>query len=650
MHYSTITNILLCGSLAAIAPVSFGQTKSKSQGLKVSEMVSRMSLSEKVGQMIQAEILDLKAEKAAGRIPIRQLKLGSILSGGNSIIPPNTPQSWQEELGQFAAEAASTRLKIPLMIGVDAVHGHGLVQNATVFPHNVGLGAARDSELMFAIGQAVGKEVLATGFDWNFAPAVSVVRDIRWGRSYESFGEDPSLQKILVQAYIKGLQSQGVSATAKHYLGDGGTRWGTGKVAGAGAPQGLDQGDTEGTVADIWALHGQGYLEAIAADVDTVMISYSSIDGIKMHARKDLIEDYLKAPQSLGGLGFQGLVISDWNAIDDIDVGIENDPIKRYQKQIVATVNAGVDMIMVQGKLPLPGGQTDSQYRFERVHQLLSESVQKGTVSPARIDQAVTRILTVKDKRGLFSKAMAKQKAKPATQDFGSTPHRELARQAVRSSLVLLKNQSATLPVTAKKYDSLCVAGAKADDFGAQNGGWTVGWQGHTGNQHKPEGAKTIWGALQASAGAHGVAVEYAAQGKFVSEACRKGDKSLKLVVVGEAPYAEFLGDNNELTLSQEDKSVLHNLKGIPGPTAVLILSGRPLLITEEAKNWDATVAAWLPGSEAQGVADVLWGDYDFRGKLSLTWPKAIEDVRKGDRTQPLFPFGHGLSYGASLL
>ena len=636
------------GSAAAARPTPEQQAEA---------LLGRLSLEEKIGQMIQAEILDVKAAMRAGQHPVRDLHLGSLLAGGDSIIPPNTPESWRGELAAFQAEATASGAGLPLLIGVDAVHGHGLVPGATIFPHNIGLGAARDPEVMRQMGAVVASEVLATGFNWTFAPAVTVARDERWGRTYESFGEAPELQHVLVKPYVLGLQgtpvgAQSLVATAKHFIGDGGTTWGTGlPAATTNAPQ-IDRGDTRGDLETLLALHGQGYQEAIAANVDTVMASYSSINGQKMHGNGTLIADYLKKPRDQGGLGFDGFVISDWNAIDELDAQGATDPLTRYENQLVQSVNAGVDMIMVFSKLDLPGGKQDSEFRFARVHELLLKAAGDGRIAATRIDDAVRRILRIKIKSGLLDRGGegASVTDAAALAAFGSAAHRQIARAAARESLVLLKNQASVLPITAAKYQALCVAGTKADDLGVQAGAWTAGWQGTVGNAVKRPGAKTILDGLKAQAASRGLALEYAPDGAFQTPACQSGS-ALVLAVAGEKPYAEFKGDTQELGLKADDLVMLAKAqatKAPQAPLAVVLIAGRPLMVTDQLPGWQALVAAWLPGSQGEAVADVLFGDFDFHGRLSQTWPASVTALPVARSNGALFPYGYGLDYAAN--
>ena len=629
--------------------------------MQLQKVLKRLTLSEKIGQMIQAQIINLEDDAKLGRHPVRYLNLGSILAGGDTIIADNTPAGWRTLFKRLQAEATASSAGLPLLTGVDAVHGHGLVRGATLFPHNIGLGAARDPELMQRIGGAVAREVLATGFNWDFAPGVIVARDARWGRTYESFGEHPELQSLLVAPFVRGLQETPINGgymvgSAKHFLGDGGATWGTGMPSFmTKAPQ-IDRGDARGEVADLIALHGQGYREAIAAGIDTVMASYSSVNGVRMHANKALLTDFLKSSVKDGGLGFNGFVISDWNAVDELDTPGMSEPMARYRAQLVESVNAGVDMIMVFGKLDLGGGREDGEFRYNRVHQLLLDAVAAGQLSEQRIDDAVLRILRVKVRAGLIS---AEGKAVTVTHDdanldryFGSPEHREIARAAVRESQVLLKNEALTLPITGEKYRVICVAGSKADDFGVQAGAWTVGWQGSVGNANKTPGAVTILDGITTAATRRGIQVVFSSDGKFSGPSCVTGEGVLTVAVVGEKPYAEYYGDSDDLHLSADDLQLLDSVRASKGstsssssPLAVILISGRPLIITDLLTEWQALVAAWLPGSQGDGVADVLFAESNFRGRLPITWPRDMSQFPTGAHGDGLFPYGFGLSY-----
>ncbi|MBM4251539.1 MAG: beta-glucosidase [Deltaproteobacteria bacterium] len=655
-HLIHAVNLVGALSLATVAQGQPSYPRTADE-VHVDRIINRLSLSEKIGQMIQAQIINLQDEMAHGRRPIKELNLGSILAGGDSIIADNTPAGWRTFFATMQAEAKASSSGLPMLIGVDAVHGHGIVRGATLFPHNIGLGAARSPELIQGVGAAVAREVLATGFNWNFAPGVIVARDIRWGRTYESFGQNPELQELLAGPFTRGLQETPLGGlymvgSAKHFLGDGGATWGTGMPSVINGKPQIDRGDTSGDLAAIKALHVKGYEQAIDAGVDTVMASYSSVNGVRMHANKALLTDYLKADKAADGLGFTGFVISDWNAVDELDVGTPDNPIDnpiaRYKAQLVTSVNAGVDMIMVFGKLDFGAGREDREYRYRRVHQLLTEAVEQGLITEQRINDAVSRILRIKSRIGLLDgeRASANLTVNDTSLDqlFGAKEHRQLARTAVRASMVLLKNDAATLPIDTSKYKRICVAGSKANDFGTQAGAWTVGWQGQVGNANKTAGASTILDGIKSLAAARGLEVIYAEDGKFSREVCK--NDALVIAVIGEKPYAEYYGDAPNLSLSNEDQQLLENAKSNQAPLAVVLLSGRPLIITNELPSWQAFVAAWLPGSQGEGVADVLFGDFNFSGKLPLPWPRDMSQIPMKEGMVPLFPYGTGLSYG----
>jgi beta-glucosidase len=534
--------------------------------------------------------------------------LGSLLSGGGSAPATNTASAWADMYDSFQRTAMTNRLGIPIIYGIDAVHGHNNVHGATIFPHNIGLGATRDPALVQQIGQAVAEEVAGTGIDWTFAPCLCVARNERWGRTYESFGEDPSIAQSMT-SIITGFQGttlggtgSSILATAKHYVGDGGT---TG---------GVNEGNTQLSEADLRAIHLAPYVDAVQKGVGSVMISYSSWNGTKMHAQKYLITDVLK-----GELGFSGFVVSDWAGINQIDGQ------SGFTAAEVATaVNAGIDMVMVP----------DNYKTFESY---LKTDVQNGTVPQSRIDDAVSRILTKKFQLGLFERPYTDR---TYTATVGSATHRALARQAVRESLVLLKNDQAILPLP-KSGKKILVAGKNANDIGNQSGGWTISWQGSSGNITP---GTTILQGIQAAV-APGTVVDYDSAGRNA-----KGH-DVAIAVLGEKPYAEGQGDRpapDAMGLDRTDLTTLSNLKRAGIPTVVVLVSGRPLVVTDQLPDWRALVAAWLPGTEGAGVADVLFGDYKPTGKLGFSWPRSATQIpiNVGDATyDPLYAFGYGLTY-----
>jgi beta-glucosidase len=551
-------------------------------GERVEDLLKRMSLDDKIGQMTQAERGSISPSD------VTEFRIGSVLSGGGSVPKPNDKTGWNSMINAYQEAARKTPLGIPFIYGADAVHGHNNVAGATVFPHNVGLGATRDADLLNAIGKATAEEVKETGVHWTFAPCVCVSRDERWGRAYESYSEDPAIVARLGAALIDGLQGQGIMATAKHYLGDGGTA------------NGKDQGDTVLTSERLRAIHLPPYIEAIKHNVASVMVSFSSWNGEKVHGNEYLISKLLKEE-----LGFKGFVVSDWNGMDQIDGsnGLSAADVR-------TAINAGIDMAMV----PTAWGE------FIR---LLREEVNAGRVTQQRIDDANRRILTKKFEYGLFEAKAAQT----------SADHRALARQAVAKSQVVLKN-SGILPL---KPGKLFVAGKNADNTGNQSGGWTLTWQGDPG---VVPGATSILKGIRDTAGPQAT-VTFAADGTGIDSSY-----NAVIAVIGEKPYAEFEGDRPEgVKLDAEDQALLTKLRASGVPIVVVLVSGRPMEIGSHLADWDALVAAWLPGSEGAGVADVLFGQTKPTGKLPVSWPvDGGLPVNSGDGKPTLFPLGAGLT------
>jgi beta-glucosidase len=549
-----------------------------------------MILEEKVGQMTQVERSYLGRED-----DIRDYFLGSVLSGGGSSPPVNSPEAWADMYDRYQSLARQTRLRIPLMYGVDAVHGHNNVQGAVVFPHNIGLGCTRNAALVEEVARITGEEVAGTGIDWTFSPCIAVPRDERWGRTYEGFGETPDLAAMMAPAAVRGYQ-RNILACAKHYLADGGTRGGH------------DQGDAEMSEAELRAIHLPGYQAAVAAGVGSIMVSFSSWNGLKMHANHYLLTDVLK-----GELGFGGFLVSDWGAIDQLPGD--------YPQKIETSINAGLDMVMVP-------------QRYPEFTAALESLVASGRVSTARIDDAVRRILRQKVRLGLFERPLTDRSK---TAEVGSAAHRAVARDAVRQSLVLLKNEGRTLPIS-KGVVRVHVAGKSMDDIGNQCGGWTITWQGESG---RITTGTTVLQAIR-SAVSPSTTVTASIDGSGASGA------DVGIVMVGETPYAEGLGDRTDLSLGTDDVAAIDRVKRAGVPTVVVLISGRPLIIDRALALADVFVAAWLPGTEGQGVADVLFGDHAPTGKLSHSWPRSMGQIpiNAGDRDyDPLFPYGYGLSY-----
>ena len=577
---------------------------------EVKKLVLSMTLEEKIGQMTQVDYRYL-ADKA----DIGKYFLGSILSGGGSTPPTNQPSSWVDLYNSFQGEALKTRLKIPLIYGIDAVHGHNNVLGATMFPHNIGLGCTNDKALVQEIAAATAAEVKATGLDWTFAPCVAVAQDERWGRTYESYSEDSKIVTELGVASTIGYQGRtldknSVLACAKHFVGDGNTVFGTGTNW-----YKIDRGDVVLDEEELRSKYIKPFQESIKMGVGSIMVSYNSWKGEKLHGHKYLINDVLKKE-----LKFGGIVVSDWAGINELD--------KDYKTCIIQSINAGIDMNMVPGSLNSDDNSYDDFIR------LAIESVKEGSIPMERIDDAVSRILKIKKKLGLFDKPI---KAPKNIDVVGSKKHRDLARKSVRKSLVLLKNEGDILPLN-KNSGKITLVGEHADNIGYQSGGWTIHWQGGSGDITP---GTTILDAFK-SAVDDSNSIHYSKYGDNLL------NPDVVVAVVGEKPYSEGVGDRESLHLSDEDIKLLKKVKNSNLPHVVVLISGRPMIINESLTESDAFVAAWLPGSEGKGISDVIFGDYNFTGKLSMTWPKSMNQIpiNYGDSNyDPLFQFGFGLSY-----
>jgi beta-glucosidase len=589
---------------------------------KISYLLSRMTLEQKIAQMIQPEIRDITVED------MRKYGFGSYLNGGGSFPNGNkhsTPEDWiklAEDMYQASIDDSLDGSNIPTMWGTDAVHGHNNVIGATLFPHNIGLGAANNPNLIEKIAEITAKEVMVTGIDWVFAPTVAVVRDDRWGRTYEGYSEDPEIVRSYSAAVVKGLQGHAdkdflsdkrVISSIKHFIGDGGTEAGD------------DQGNNLSTEQTLFDVHGQGYVGGLSAGAQSVMASFNSWHGKKSHGNKYLLTDVLKER-----MGFDGFVVGDWNGHGQI-VGCTNESCPQ-------AINAGLDIFMVPTDVWKP------------LLQNTIAQVRAGDISLARIDDAVSRILRVKLRAGIFNKpSPANRKFSGKTVLVGSEKHREVARQAVRESLVLLKNDKQLLPLSPKM--NILLAGDAANNIGKQSGGWTITWQG-TNNQNSDfDGGSSIYDGFFAQVNAAGGHIEFSEEGSFTIK------PDVAVVVYGEEPYAEGHGDRDNLLYqqgSQSDLALLKKLKKQGIPVVSVFISGRPLWVNAELNASNAFVAAWLPGSEGKAVADVLLTDKkniiqnDFSGKLSFSWPKFPEQVvnRFDENYQPLLPYGYGLKYG----
>ncbi|WP_379140532.1 glycoside hydrolase family 3 N-terminal domain-containing protein [Paenibacillus sp. sgz500992] len=628
--------LLLWSTFAGAAPATSYAAASTTEALvpyykaslpvdtRVADLLGRMSLDEKIGQMVQAERASVTPED------VKKYHLGSVLSGGGSF--PNgkqldsTREKWEALVDSYQAGALSTPLGIPLLYGVDAVHGQNNIMGATLFPHNIGLGATRNTELVEQIGIATAQEAKASGTNWIFGPTIADPQHINWGRTYEGFSDNQSLVAEMASAYIKGLQgktigelknSDRVIASAKHFLGEGLT------------DNGVNQGDITGmTEQEVLDLNLPMYKKAIEAGARTVMASYNSIQGLKMHANKRILTDALKGTGE-GQLGFTGFVITDYNAVQQINKDWDGNAVSGLKNQIKVAVNAGVDMLMMP-----------ADWKVTITH--LKALVEDGSISQSRIDDAVTRILRVKFESGAFEHPMTDQSLETT---FGSKSHRALAQKAVRESLVLLKNDKVNgQPILSrlKNMNKIFVAGKSADDIGIQSGGWSISWQGLSG---KITEGTTILQGIKNTAG-ESKKVTYNKHGRGAA------GNDVAIAVIGEKPYAESNGDGlNSLKLDKEDIATLNNIRKSGVPTIVVLVSGRPLIINDQLEDIAGLVEAWLPGTEGQGVADVLFGDYEFTGKLPIRWPfytEAYSALKAGtsnlEQQYILFDYGYGLT------
>jgi|HigsolmetaAR203D_1030402.scaffolds.fasta_scaffold00277_16 beta-glucosidase len=587
---------------------------------RIDELLRSLTVEEKVGQIIQADLCCVTPED------VRQYRLGSILVGGNS--GPNGDDlapapKWLEAADAFYAASMDTsggKHAIPILWGVDAVHGHNNIIGATLFPHNVALGATRNPELIERIGEITARELRVTGQEWTFAPTIAVAQDIRWGRSYESYSENPEIFAAYASAMVRGLQGtpgtpdflrgEHVIATVKHYVGDGGTQ------------DGRDQGDNRASEAELRDIHAAGYPAAISAGVQVVMASFNSWHGEKLHGHKGLLNDVLKER-----MGFSGFVVGDWNGHGQVR-GCSN-------VSCPASINAGLDMFMAP----------DS---WKELYENTLAQVRSGQIPMSRLDDAVRRVLLVKLRAGLFEAGPPSSRPLAGQFDLlGAPEHRAVARQAVRESLVLLKNSKGVLPI--KPNARVLVAGDGAHNIPKQNGGWTLTWQG-TGitNEHFPN-AESIFQGIQAAVKAAGGTAILSESGSYTVK------PDVAIVVYGEDPYAEFQGDVDTLEYQPGDKRDLALLKKLRAdgiPVVSVFLSGRPMWVNPEINASDAFVAAWLPGSEGGGIADVLFAkpdgsiNYDFKGKLSFSWPRTPTQTKANPGSEPfLFPYGYGLTY-----
>ncbi|KAI3748334.1 hypothetical protein L6452_11342 [Arctium lappa] len=608
--------VMCCWATIGVSHAMKYKDPNQPLNVRIRDLMNRMTLEEKIGQMTQID------RSVATPEIMQKYLIGSLLSGGGSVPAKEaSPETWIKMVNDFQTGSLSTRLGIPMMYGIDAVHGNSNVYNATIFPHNIGLGVTRDPELVKKIGAATALEVRATGINYAFAPCVAVCRDPRWGRCFESFSEDPSIVRAMTEI-IPGLQGdiprngrkgvpfvggqKKVAACAKHFVGDGGTT------------KGINENNTVTDIHGLLSIHMPPYYDSIRKGVSTIMVSYSSWNGVKMHRNRNLITGFLK-----NTLKFRGFVISDFKGIDKIT----NPPHANYTWSIQQSVSAGIDMIMVG-------------YNYTEFIDGLTYLVKNDFIPMSRINDAVRRILRVKFTMGLFENPLS---------DFGmakylgSEVHRGLAREAVRKSLVLLKNgkpgDRPMLPLP-KRSNKILVAGTHADNIGNQCGGWTIEWHGKSGDITK---GTTILSAIRRTVlpTTEVVYVE-----NPTPEFVKSNDFSYAIVVTGEYPYSESAGDSENLTIPEPGPTTITNVCGSV-KCVVVLMSGRPVVIEPYVSIMDALVAAWLPGTEGEGVTDVLFGDVGFTGKLAHTWFKTVDQLpmNVGDpHYDPLYPFGYGLT------
>lgn len=589
---------------------------------RITDLMATMSVEEKVGQIVQGDIADVTPED------VRKYRLGSILAGGNS--DPGgrydaSPAEWlalSDAFWEASMDTSGGGKAIPVIFGIDAVHGQSNIVGATLFPHNIGLGATRNAELMREIGRVTAIETRVTGMEWAFAPTVAVPQDDRWGRTYEGYSESPDVVAAFAPAVVEGMQGKAgspeflndhhVMVSVKHYLGDGGT------------VGGKDQGDTQVTEAQLRDIHNAGYPPAIAAGAQAVMASFNSIHGQRMHGHRALLTDVLKDRMNFGGF-----IVGDWNGHGQLPGCTTTD--------CAATFNAGLDMAMAP----------DS---WRGLYESTVKHVQSGEIPMERLDDAVRRILRVKFRMGLFDAPKPSARALGGKFELlGAPEHREVARRAVRESLVLLKNQDGILPLAANQ--NVLVAGDGADDMGKQSGGWTLNWQGTGTKRADYPNGDTIWDGIRTQVTAAGGTAQLAVDGRY------RQKPDVAIVVFGEDPYAEFLGDLPNLLYKPGDDADLELVKRLRSdgiPVVSVFISGRPLWVNREINASNAFVAAWLPGSEGAGIADVLLRgadgqpQHDFTGKLSFSWPRRADQYVNNvgmEGYDPLFAFGHGLTY-----
>ncbi len=563
----------------------------------IEQAIQLMTLEEKAGQLIQAERSRISYSE------ITRYNIGSILSGGGSVPQGNTPEAWVSMINQMNAAALKSSSGIPIIYGIDAVHGNSNVKNATIFPHNIGLGAANDPDLMKAIGIASAKEILAIGVDWNFAPAVSSAQDIRWGRTYESYSEDIQRVSVLAVPYIEGLLSEGILTTTKHFIGDGYTTFLTGENKNL-----IDRGDVTMSREAMLAGNLDAYIAAIDANTSAIMASFNSVNGVKVHGDPTLLTDLLR-----NELKFEGLVVSDWEAIHTIAPSLN--------EQVALAINSGVDLLM-------------QPYNWKDVYKAIIYNVNNKKISQERLDEAVRRNLVLKFEAGLFDGEVLKEAG-----EVGTQASKKVAREAVAKSLVLLKNE-AILPL--KKDIKIYLTGPASDNVGIQCGGWTLRWQGETDSDLN--NGISLKDALYEVLSAHG--------GSLVSD---PNEADVIILAIGEKPYAEMHGDTDDLSLDgplslKGNISAVEYAQTLGKPILTIMIAGRPLLIDPYLNDWDAFVMAWLPGTEGNGMTDVLFGDKPFQGTLPFTWPMSNDQASHNMNMENYNLIKHQFKYGDGIV
>jgi len=580
-------------ALLIIALANFPIEKTSKEEKEIKQILSQMTLQDKIGQMVLVDKNSITADD------VRRKSIGGVLSGGGGNPKDNNAEQWYEMVKEFQSAAMDSKLKIPILYGVDAVHGNGNLKGAVIFPHNIGLGATRDARLLKEIGRITAQEVKATGANWNFAPVLSMPEDYRWGRVYECYSSDINLVTELGTAYMQGLQEEAILATPKHFLGEGQEDWETSKE------YKLDQGNLSMSLSELKEKNLLPFREAVKNGAMSIMISRDSLNKEKISGNKYLLTDLLKKE-----LGFKGFLVSDWGAVDQIS--------DDYYKDIIISINAGMDMVMLPGE-------------YDTFMNNMTAAVNNNKIPIKRIDDAVSRILRAKQSIDLLKNPTP---SKDLVKEVGSREHRQLARQAVRQSMVLLKNKNQALPLTNPK--NILIVGRAADDIGMQAGGWTIEWQGDHGDTTP---GTSILDAFKKEFASSEIIYDPMATKKLKTKA------EVGVVVIGEQPYAEGVGDRERLLLSPEDVKRVASAKQNSNKVIVIILAGRPLIIAEAIKDVDSVVMAWLPGTEGEGITDVLSGKNNFSGKLPIAWPKTMEQIEEKNMKDPLFPFGFGMNY-----